>query len=450
MEKEENILGTEKISKLIKRFSIPCIISLLVNSLYNIVDQIFIGWGVGYLGNGATNVVFPLTMVCLAFALMFGDGASAYLSLKLGEKKKEEASKGVANGILISIIISVLLCVGILIFLPQLLNIFGCTENLEKYAVPYGGIIAIGLPFMMIGTTLNSIIRADGNPKYAMISMVSGAILNTILDPIFIFVFNMGVRGAALATVLSQAVGAVWILHFLTGNKTILRLKKANLRLDAKIIGPCLALGISTFVMLSTESILSISFTSSLSRYGGDLAVGAMTIITSTNQLIVMPLQGICQGGQPIISYNYGAKNNDRVKKAFFTQFKVCVIFTCISWAIMMLAPQLFAGIFTSDKVLANYTAWALRIYMAGIFAMGFQVSCQQSFMALGQAKVSLILACLRKLILLIPLIFILPLIFQDKVFAVFLAEPVSDIIAAIVTTIVFMFKFNNILSENE
>ena len=283
-----------------------------------------------------------------------------------------------------------------------------------------------------------------------MLTTVIGAVINIVLDPIFIFVFNMGVRGAALATVLSQAVGAVWILHFLTGNKTILRLKKANLRLDAKIIGPCLALGISTFVMLSTESILSISFTSSLSRYGGDLAVGAMTIITSTNQLIVMPLQGICQGGQPVISYNYGAKNNDRVKKAFFTQFKACVIFTCISWAIMMLTPQLFAGIFTSDKILVNYTAWALRIYMAGIFAMGFQVSCQQSFMALGQAKVSLILACLRKLILLIPLIFILPLIFPNKVFAVFLAEPVSDIIAAIVTTMVFMFKFNNILSENE
>ena len=297
---------------------------------------------------------------------------------------------------------------------------------------------------------MNMFITTQGFAKISMLTTVIGAVINIVLDPIFIFVFNMGVRGAALATVLSQAVGAVWILRFLTGNKTILRLKKANLRLDAKIIGPCLALGISTFVMLSTESILSISFTSSLSRYGGDLAVGAMTIITSTNQLIVMPLQGICQGGQPVISYNYGAKNNDRVKKAFFTQFKACVIFTCISWAIMMLTPQLFAGIFTSDKVLANYTAWALRIYMAGIFAMGFQVSCQQSFMALGQAKVSLILACLRKLILLIPLIFILPLIFQDKVFAVFLAEPVSDIIAAIVTTIVFMFKFNNILSENE
>ena len=292
---------------------------------------------------------------------------------------------------------------------------------------------------------MNMFITTQGFAKISMLTTVIGAVTNIVLDPVFIFVFNMGVRGAALATVLSQAVGAVWILRFLTGNKTILRLKKANLRLDAKIIGPCLALGISTFVMLSTESILSISFTSSLSRYGGDLAVGAMTIITSTNQLIVMPLQGICQGGQPVISYNYGAKNNDRVKKAFFTQFKACVIFTCISWAIMMLTPQLFAGIFTSDKVLVNYTAWALRIYMAGIFAMGFQVSCQQSFMALGQAKVSLILACLRKLILLIPLIFILPLIFQDKVFAVFLAEPVSDIIAAIVTTIVFMLSLIHI-----
>ena len=221
-----------------------------------------------------------------------------------------------------------------------------------------------------------------------------------------------------------------------------------NLRLKADIIGPCLALGISSFVMMSTESILSISFTSSLSKFGGDVAVGAMTIITSTSQLILMPVQGICQGGQPIISFNYGANKNDRVKKAFFTQFKVCIIFTCVCWGIMMLFPQIFAGMFTSDAELVKYTAWALRIYMAGIFSIGFQISCQQSFMALGQAKVSLILACLRKLILLIPLIFILPLILPDKVFAVFLAEPVSDIIAAAVTTTVFMVKFNGILEH--
>lgn len=213
-------------------------------------------------------------------------------------------------------------------------------------------------------------------------------------------------------------------------------------------MGPCLALGISTFVMLSTESLLSISFTSSLSRYGGDLAVGAMTIITSVSQLVLMPLQGVCQGGQPIISYNFGARNNDRVKKAFFTQFKVCVLYSCICWAAILLAPQIFAGIFTSDSALVEYTTWALRIYMAGIFALGFQLSCQQSFMALGQAKISLLLACLRKIILLIPLIFILPIFFENKVFGVFLAEPVSDIIAAIVTTIAFLSQFNKILDR--
>ena len=295
---------------------------------------------------------------------------------------------------------------------------------------------------------MNLFITTQGFAKISMLTTVIGAVINIVLDPIFIFVFEMGVKGAALATVISQAVGAIWILRFLTGNKTILKLKMSDLRLKGSIIGPCLALGISSFVMLSTESILSISFTSSLSKFGGDMAVGAMTIITSTNQLVVMPVQGICQGAQPIISYNYGANKKDRVKKAFFLQFKICVIFTCISWLVMMLFPQIFAGMFTSDASLVSYTSWALRIYMAGIFALGFQVSCQQGFMALGQAKVSLVMACLRKLILLIPLIFTLPLLLSDKVFAVFLAEPVSDIIAAIVTTTVFMAKFNGILEH--
>ena len=279
-----------------------------------------------------------------------------------------------------------------------------------------------------------------------MMTTLIGAIINVILDPIFIFVFDMGVRGAAIATVLSQAVGAIWVLRFLTGEKTILKLKLSNMKLDPKVFGPCLALGISSFVMISTESLLSISFTSSLSRYGGDVAVGAMTIITSVNQLITMPLQGICQGGQPIISYNFGAGNKDRVKKAFFTQFCVCATFTIAGWLIMMIAPWLFAGLFTSDANLVDYTSWALHIYMAGIFSMGFQVGCQQSFMALGQAKVSLLLACLRKIILLIPLIFILPRFLSDKVFAVFLAEPISDILAAIVTTITFLTRFDKIL----
>lgn len=281
-----------------------------------------------------------------------------------------------------------------------------------------------------------------------MMTTVIGAVINIILDPIFIFVFGMGVQGAALATVLSQAVGAVWILRFLTGSQTTLHLRKRNLKLIPGIIGPCLALGVSTFVMLSTESLLSISFTSSLSRYGGDLAVGAMTIINSVSQLVSMPVQGICQGGQPIISYNFGAGKTERVKKAFYLQFRVCITFTILFWAALMLAPQIFAGIFTGDAELVSYATWAMRIYMAGIFSNGFQMCCQQSFMALGQAKISLLLACLRKLILLIPLIFILPMLLQDKVFAVFLAEPVSDILAATVTTTVFMTRFNKILRQ--
>ncbi|MFQ9548980.1 MAG: MATE family efflux transporter, partial [Lachnospiraceae bacterium] len=314
------------------------------------------------------------------------------------------------------------------------------------YAVEYARIYIFGSIFVLIVLGMNLFITTQGFTKISMMTTLIGAIINVILDPIFIFVLDMGVRGAAIATVLSQAVGAIWVLRFLTGEKTILKLKLSNMKLDPKVFGPCLALGISSFVMISTESLLSISFTSSLSRYGGDVAVGAMTIITSVNQLITMPLQGICQGGQPIISYNFGAGNKDRVKKAFFTQFCVCATFTIAGWLVMMIAPWLFAGLFTSDTNLADYTSWALRIYMAGMFSMGFQVGCQQSFMALGQAKVSLLLACLRKIILLIPLIFILPCFLADKVFAVFLAEPISDILAATVTTITFFMRFDKIL----
>ena len=317
-----------------------------------------------------------------------------------------------------------------------------------SYATAYARIYILGSFFVLIVLGMNPFITTQGFAKISMMTTVIGAVINIILDPVFIFVLGMGVRGAALATVLSQAVGAIWILRFLTGKKTILRLTKENMRLEVRVFGPCLALGISTFVMLSTESLLSISFTNSLSRYGGDVAVGAMTIITSINQLVAMPAQGICQGGQPIISYNYGANKPERVKKAFFTQFCACVAYTFTFWAVIMLFPQVFASIFTANKELVEYSSWALRIYMAGIFSTGFQISCQQSFMALGQAKVSLLLACLRKIILLIPLIFILPHFLPDKVFAVFLAEPVSDILAAAATTITFLTLFNSILKK--
>ncbi len=320
------------------------------------------------------------------------------------------------------------------------------------YAVEYGRIYILGSVSVLIVMGMNSFITTQGFAKISMLSTVIGAITNIALDPIFIFAFDMGVAGAALATVLSQVVSAVWILLFLTGKKTILKLKPANMPLKSHIILPCLALGVSSFVMISTESILSISFTASLARYGGDVAVGAMTVLTSINQLVTMPLSGLCQGGQPLISYNYGAKKFDRVKEAFYCQFFSCIGYTIVFWVLLMLLPNFFAGIFTSDQALVEYTGWAIRIFLAGCFSVGFQISCQQAFMALGQAKISLIMACLRKLVLLIPLIFILPAFFEtgaDKAFAVFLAEPVSDILAAAITTASFFIVFKKLLKPD-
>ena len=282
-----------------------------------------------------------------------------------------------------------------------------------------------------------------------MLTTVIGAVINIVLDPILIFGFNMGVKGAAIATVLSQAVGAVWVLLFLTrSKKTLLRIQRRHMPLVGRVIGPCLALGISPFVMVSTESLLSISFNSSLARYGGDLAVGSMTILTSCLQLANMPASGISQGCSPIISYNFGAGKADRVKKCFYLELALCAGYTTIFWITTMLFPKVFVQVFNNDPALVDHTVWAMRIYMAGIFSIGFQLTCQQTFMALGQAKISLLLACLRKLILLIPLIFILPLFFENKVFAVFLAEPVSDIIAATVTVTMFLFQFDKILKK--
>ena len=324
---------------------------------------------------------------------------------------------------------------------PTLLRFFGGSDATLPYALTYSRIYILGTVFVLIVMGMNVFITTQGFAKFSMLTTVIGAVINIVLDPIFIFALDMGVAGAALATVISQAVSALWILRFLTGKKTILKLKKENLPLRREVILPCLGLGISSFVMLSTESILSISFTSSLQRFGGDLAVGAMTVLTSINQLVTMPLMGICQGGQPLISYNYGAKKPERVREAFYCQFGVCVGYTVVFWLALMVFPNVFAGIFTSDQALVSYTAWAIRIFLCGIFSVGFQISCQQAFMALGQAKVSLLLACLRKLILLIPMIFILPLFLEDKVFAVFVAEPVSDILAAAVTTVTF-FRF--------
>jgi putative MATE family efflux protein len=316
--------------------------------------------------------------------------------------------------------------------------------------VEYGRIYILGSVFVLTVMGMNVFITTQGFAQISMLTTVIGAVINIILDPILMFVLKLGVKGAAIATVASQAISALWILRFLTGKKTILKLKTENLKLERRIILPCLGLGVSTFVMLSTESILSVSFTSSLAKFGGDVAVGAMTVLTSINQLITMPLSGICQGGQPLISFNYGAKKFDRVKEAFFCQFGVCVAYTTVFWLLLMTVPNVFAGIFTNNAELVDYTAWALKIFLACGFSVGFQISCQQAFMALGQAKISLLMACLRKIVLLIPLIFILPNFFADKAFAVFLAEPVSDIIAAAVTTFMFFRFFLKMLKEGK
>lgn len=443
-------METEKIPRLLAQLAIPAVVAQIINLLYNIVDRIYIGHisGVGAAALTGVGLFTPILMLINAFAMLAGSGGAPRAAISMGKKDNKTAEKILGNCFALLVLMAITLTVIFFILAPKLLILFGASAKTLPYAVAYARIYILGSIFVLIVLGMNPFITTQGFAKISMLTTIIGAVINIILDPIFIFVFNFGVKGAAIATVLSQAVGAIWILRFLSGKKTILHLKKENFKLEKEIILPCLALGISTFVMLSTESILSISFTSSLSRYGGDIAVGAMTIITSISQLATLPLQGICQGGQPIMSYNFGAGNKDRVKKAFFTQFKVCTIFTTLFCIIVIAFPRLFAGIFSNNTELITYTAWALRIYMAGIFSLGFQVCCQQSFMALGQAKVSLLLACLRKLILLIPLIFILPLFIQNKVFAVFLAEPISDILAAIITTITFLSRFNKILDK--
>ncbi len=443
-------LGTGHVKKLLLQLAVPAVLGQVVNLLYNIVDRIYIGHipviGADALtGVGLFNAIL---MLITAFSMLLGSGGAPLAAIAMGRQEKEKAEKILGNCFTMLMLLAVVLTAVLYYFCPVLLRLFGASKDTLPYALQYGRIYICGSIFVLTVMGMNPFITTQGFAKISMLTTVIGAVCNIILDPIFIFVLDLGVAGAALATVISQAVSAVWILLFLTGKKTILRLKPSSMVLSRKIILPCMALGVSTFVMMSTESLLSISFTSSLARYGGDLAVGAMTILTSLNQLLYMPLSGICHGGQPIISYNFGANQPKRVKEAFFTQLVACVGYTTLFWLSIMLAPRFFTGLFTSNAQLAQYSAWAVRIFLACGFSMGLQNCCQQSFMALGQAKVSLLLACLRKLILLIPLIFILPNFFGDKVFAVFLAEPVSDFTAAAITTTVFLTSFGKILKK--
>ncbi len=450
MSSNKTNLGSGNARSLLLKLAIPAVVAQVINLLYNIVDRIYIGH-IPEIGTNALTGVglcLPILMLVNAFATLAGGGGAPRAAIAMGQGKKEDAENILGNCFSTLIIIAIILTVTLSLTAEPLLWLFGASENTIPYAMDYMRIYLLGSIFVLIVMGMNPFLTTQGFAKFAMITTVIGAVINIVLDPIFIFGLNMGVSGAALATIISQCVSAIWVLRFLTGKQTILKLQVKNLKLKASVILPCLALGISGFIMLSTESLLSISFNSSLSKFGGDLAVGSMTIISSVSQLITLPLSGICQGAQPIVSYNFGAGNKERVLSVFKYTLLICASYTTLGWILTMTVPQVFAGIFSSDAALIENAAWCMRIYMAGIFAFGFQISCQQTFVALGQAKTSLLLACLRKLVLLIPLIFILPIFFENKVFAVFLAEPVSDIVAAAVTTIIFVTKIKGILEQ--
>ncbi len=429
----------------------PAVVAQVINLLYNVVDRIYIGHmpGVGATALTGVGLCMPILMLVNAFAMLSGAGGAPRAAIAMGRGDNPVAERITGNCLTMLVGIAVVLTAVFYTFAPALLRLFGASDATLPYALSYTRIYVLGSVFVLIVLGMNPFITTQGFSKFSMLTTIIGAVCNIILDPILIFGLKMGVAGAAVATVLSQGVSAVWVLLFLCGERTRLRLRPENLRPRAKVILPCLALGVSSFVMNATESLLSISFNASLSRYGGDVAVGAMTIITSVSQLISMPNQGICQGGQPLMGYNFGAGRPDRVKKAFSYQLGICAGYSTLFFVAVMLFPHFFVHIFNSDPALVDYTVWGMRIYMAGIFASGFQTGCQQAFVALGQAKVSLLLACERKLVLLIPLIFLLPLFMPDnKVFAVFLAEPVSDILAAATTVTVFVTRFNKIMRQ--
>lgn len=453
MDDDKDFLGTQPIGRLLLKLALPTVAAQLINMLYNIVDRMYIGHikDVGALALTGVGVCMPLIMIISAFAALVGNGGAPRASIYMGKKDTDAAQKILGNCFSLQIIISIILTIILLIGNKTFLLAFGASENTISYAVNYMNIYAIGTIFVQLTLGMNAFITAQGFAKTGMLSVLIGAVANIILDPVFIFGMNMGVRGAALATIISQALSCIWVLSFLFGKKTFLKIKPENLRLHAKIILPCVALGSSLFIMQASESIISVCFNSSLLKYGGDIAVGAMTILTSVMQFAMLPLQGLGQGAQPIMSYNYGAKNNDRVRKTFRLLLKVSFGYSIVLWAIVMLLPQMFAMMFTSDNALLSFTSQALRIYMASMFMFGIQIACQMAFNALGKAKDSIIVAVMRKFILLIPLIYIMPAIFKaNQTNAVYMAEPVADFIAVCFTAILFAFEFKKAMKENK
>jgi len=443
MNQEENILGSEKIGKLIRKFSVPCILSLLVNSLYNIVDQIFIGQRVGYLGNGATNIIFPIVIVCLAVALMFGDGSAAFLSLKLGQKKSNEASKGVGNGIILSLFSSITICIIGFLFLPQIIKMFGSTSVLEPYALKYGYIIVAGIPFMIVGTTLNSIIRADGSPQYAMFTMVFGAILNIILDYILMYPYNMGIQGAAIATITSQIITAVLNIAYMRKFKSI-KIDKNTVRLDAKTFKEIVALGISSFitemsfvVLMAFENNL-LSKYGAMSEFGAEIPITVLGIVMKISQILNSIIIGIAAGSQPIIGFNYGAQNYDRVKKTLKYVLTISLVISTIAFGLFQLIPEKLISVFGNEGAeYVKFACMAFRIYLMFCIFNGIQIPSGIFFQAIGKSIKSVILSLSRQIAFLIPAMIILGKLYGIN--GILYSGPVADLLAFTISAIMLI-----------
>ena len=446
----EERLGTERMLPLIFKMALPAVAAQFVNLLYNIVDRIYIGHipEIGTNALAGVGVTTSIVILISSFSAIVGAGGAPLAAMALGQGDRVRAGKFLGNGFMLLILFTVLTSLVSYLFMEPILRFAGASAVTLPYAEDYLSVYLLGTLFVEISTGLNTFINSQGRPNIAMYSVLIGALLNIVLDPIFIFGFKMGVRGAALATVISQGISCIWVILFLRGGKTVLKLKRENIRFAPHIILPCIALGLATFIMQASESVISVCFNSSLLKYGGDIAVGAMTILTSVMQFAMLPLQGVAQGAQPILSYNFGAKNADRVKKTFLRLLTVSLCYSVALWAFVMLFPKTFAGIFSPNPELVNFTGDALRIYCGALFLFGIQIACQMTFVSIGNAGCSIIVAVLRKFVLLIPLIYIMPQLLADKTNAVYTAEPAADVIAVTCTAILFSIEFRKALKK--
>ena len=452
MTQNSEFLGTEPVGKLLLKLAVPTVIAQLVNMLYNIVDRIYIGHmpQTGSLALTGLGVCTPIILIVSAFAALVASGGAPRASISMGKGDMQTAEKMLGGCFSLQICISAVLTAALLIWNRDLLLAFGASKQTIGFAADYMRIYALGTVFVQLTLGMNAFITAQGFAKQGMLTVLIGAVCNIVLDPLLIFVLGMGVQGAALATVLSQGVSCAWVLLFLFGKKSILKLRAKNFLQSPRLILPCVALGTATFIMQASESVISVCFNSSLAKYGGDIAVGAMTILSSVMQFALLPLQGISQGAQPILSYNFGAKNVERVKKTYRVLLTVCLSYSALIWAFVMGFPRVFAGIFTPDEALLAFTGRALRIYCAVLILFGIQLACQMTFVSIGNAVCSIIVAVTRKFILLIPLIYLMPTLVPDKTMGVYLAEPVADALAVSFTAVLFFFQFRKAMRKLE